>query len=62
MCKRTKFIGTGDIHTNVTFKMLETDFILEKAMLYKYSFLSRIFRKKLWKNKVRKLKHFVKNI
>ncbi|XP_060594415.1 uncharacterized protein LOC132748797 [Ruditapes philippinarum] len=31
MCKRTKFIGTGDIHTNVTFKMLETDFILEKV-------------------------------
>ncbi|XP_060579864.1 uncharacterized protein LOC132736691 [Ruditapes philippinarum] len=32
MCKRTNFTDTGDNNKNVTFKMLETDFILEKDL------------------------------
>ncbi|XP_060583372.1 adhesion G protein-coupled receptor L1-like [Ruditapes philippinarum] len=38
MCKRKQFTDTRDNNTIVTFKMLETDFILEKAMLNYFLF------------------------
>jgi hypothetical protein len=36
ICKRKKLADMGYVHTNETFRLLETDFILEKARAFTF--------------------------